>query len=861
MVMDDPWGSPWADEIHQAETKPKDEAVVRPLTPVRTMGLVVQNNSPWNDDDGDGDRFGNWAPILVVEEAKEKSSGLDRGDGWEIQDTNGDATPKKDDLDETRLPWSDTTATLAEGDSSLLAEPVYFVRKPPPDPWASEITSKDGDKEEDEDQPTGEDLWGDKSRDSLFGQVTKDTDGLEPLDIEMNVSDDERHEEPMEEDVKDDDGHHDELKTVYAGLKPIKGLEETSIVQDADPGSSRPSSSPSERSHHDEILSESPRTSLDEEPRRPKMGRKVSSKVQTLVRLFDGLAKPDAVSEMGLSDEVKHPEETQNDAAESDNGADFGDFEDGASDLGNVNTEGEAQLFENSTISLSQLNSDSKDPQTSRPPNHRGDPPPTRDIKKDYGPVEFTVDTSAFDKIFSDTARQIQLDTTAAKLFMPDTIIDNTFSSTKQRKTWYRISRYGTMRKHNTGDDENYVRINWAQSQVRVETLKIVARWIEEDRISGRVVLGGSSKVGSMFGWNDTSPTPVPISSALASRREGKKSHPKPDTDPEVPREWPKGLVTARTPPKGCRRSSTKPVRLSSEVKPEMLPMPVPKFGWSTVPESQPESKQQISLSGSILSPDVTKSPPQGSSTSSTQPLPTMTIPKVDTTEQARLTNPSALASPTSSSSKIHVPIMLPTLPIESLNNDDDDWGEMMSSPIVATIPAFSPPKELRHKKSTSLGEFSSIIPATAAKAPPISSLKSRRGHEPAMGFDKILSPRIISPCAPDSTPSTKQTSTPNIAVASFQDSQSPKTTMPPPAAASNFDPWASADFSFFDSTPAPVPMPALAPKITPAKTVIFGNTLAAPRPAYRTGEEIEQDRIVESIIQGLPDLSYMLRR
>jgi hypothetical protein len=116
--------------------------------------------------------------------------------------------------------------------------------------------------------------------------------------------------------------------------------------------------------------------------------------------------------------------------------------------------------------------------------------PRARFVRKDLGPVEFTVDTSIFDRLYPG----IEAKPPSKKLFIPDTITRDSFSSTEERKTWYRISRYGTMRKYNAGDDENYVRVNWTQSQVRADALKIVARWIEEDRISGRVVLGGQQR-------------------------------------------------------------------------------------------------------------------------------------------------------------------------------------------------------------------------------------------------------------------------------------------------------------------------------------------------------------------------------
>jgi hypothetical protein len=87
-----------------------------------------------------------------------------------------------------------------------------------------------------------------------------------------------------------------------------------------------------------------------------------------------------------------------------------------------------------------------------------------------------------------------------------------------------------------------------------------------------------------------------------------------------------------------------------------------------------------------------------------------------------------------------------------------------------------------------------------------------------------------------------------------------------PTSSVQNNDPWASADFSFFDAPSAPqlkfVPAPAL--KLMPAKSVSFGTPTSAtslPRREQRSREEIEQDRIVQSVVKSLPDLSYMLKK
>jgi hypothetical protein len=87
-----------------------------------------------------------------------------------------------------------------------------------------------------------------------------------------------------------------------------------------------------------------------------------------------------------------------------------------------------------------------------------------------------------------------------------------------------------------------------------------------------------------------------------------------------------------------------------------------------------------------------------------------------------------------------------------------------------------------------------------------------------------------------------------------------------PTMSAHSSDPWASADFSFFEAPRAPQPkyVTALVPKAIPTKSVTFGTPTSAtelPRRDQRSREEIEHDRIVQNVIKSLPDLTYMLRR
>lgn len=65
------------------------------------------------------------------------------------------------------------------------------------------------------------------------------------------------------------------------------------------------------------------------------------------------------------------------------------------------------------------------------------------------------------------------------------------------------MSQSGTIRKDKSGDDD-YVRVTWVGSKIQEDVNKIVSRWMAEDKSSGGgVALGGSQRLGAMFGWGE----------------------------------------------------------------------------------------------------------------------------------------------------------------------------------------------------------------------------------------------------------------------------------------------------------------------------------------------------------------------
>ena len=503
MDMDDPWGSPWADEIQRPviATKAIDDTEghdTRPTTPVNTssLGLEVKADSSWDDEE---DGYGEWAAVPVVEEGRGDRLGFDgAGESWESRGTeDSTGTTKTSGFD--GLSWKDDISLQGDAISgftpSLMPNSPAILRQPSPDPWTTETTVHDGQLIHDTPGFEGRKL----AVESLEGKLETELLGAasEPI-LGSNIESLEGFLPEAAETIaeaKNPDGSDpgspssDEQES---GTKIVETADEAMNTHNADHESSRPSSSPSDQSHRDEILPESPRTSLDEEPKRLQATRKLSSKIQGLVEHFDGLARQEeeVVIELGRSQSrsetpsirMEKVIEGSGESAKEEDEDDFGDFEDGQSEAENT-LEEEVKR----PVTPIQAQSPTASSPASKMTTPQASPPERRYAKKDFGRVEFTVDTEISNKFYSDLGGDDLQDAAVAKVFIMDTIPYDSFQNLEERKTWYRISRYGSMRKHNSGDDENYVRATWTQSQVREQTLKIVARWIEEDRISGRV--------------------------------------------------------------------------------------------------------------------------------------------------------------------------------------------------------------------------------------------------------------------------------------------------------------------------------------------------------------------------------------
>lgn len=887
--MDDPWGSPWADELHQSVPAPHakgaDGLSLAPTTQGKNAVTTEKSSGSW---DVPGGSFDTWAGITVVQDTKghgDISGGIP---SWE---TRGAGEIKKIDVNDLSPHWDESQPGSGHPTPKLspspLPKPTELARQPSPDPWASVAGASDADCK-DMSEERGQDK--ESSSESAVETSSPETAGMRHQDQTLA-----KPKDTIPPTSTKDAGTTETASGTRPNdtQGPLDVLDEVKARKDADEVS-RSSSSPSDHSHHDEGHTESPRTSLDEDTHRPEVHRHVSEKIQVLVEHYDALAKaqleetaivgrdshsdggedeeelqakenfPSEVGPeggdkemVGKMEEEDEEEEKKEEGGETDD--DFGDFEEGNSQISEPVELGEQPSNDRESQVLGDK-APLQAPKESTLPTAKV--PPQRASQKDFGRVEYMADISALNKLYPRLKPEVPATDPAEKLVVPDTIPHDSFASVEERKMWYRLSRYTTLRQHNSGDDDNtYIRVSWAESKVREETLKITGRWMEQDRISGRVVLGGDSKDGSLFGWNDPKAAPMPLATAFAMNRGKKKIQASATVaaSSEAPKEPLKGHVESRpsshsrSPPKQRRRSSPKASRTSEETR-QRIQQPVASFGWS----SEPQPVAPIA--------EVKPKPISSNAVSSSQKqVPSAKLQPATQTHQM----PSSLrdwdAPPPTAKSSAPIKPFTTVMP-NSSSEFNDDWGEMMSSPVIAAAPQMPDLRGLGHKKSQSLIGISPQPAQVPSSGPAAPSISFGSVHRSTPSLDGVSMPQmhnqaIIPAISSSSFPITSTSNAFNTTT----------TNTPSPTANSTYDPWASADFSVFD-TPAPPPKPKSAPPPKPnlaqthrqgAKSVSFESTRAAPpqRGNGKTRQEIEQDRIVASIIRGLPDLSYMLRR
>ncbi|KAG6068607.1 hypothetical protein E4U32_000110 [Claviceps aff. humidiphila group G2b] len=248
--------------------------------------------------------------------------------------------------------------------------------------------------------------------------------------------------------------------------------------------------------------------------------------------------------------------------------------------------------------------------------------------------LPYPIDFSNLDELFPGTEPTSSIQ----PAHLPDSPTDP-FSSVAQRKAWYRLSRPGSIRKHNLGDDDTYVRVSWHNSHIRQDVLTTVRRWLEEDSLAGgRMLLGrrlGNRAGASMFNWDSDAPG-VHISELLSQKRKMKK-----------------GAGHARL-ASAAVQGTTSPIDAS--------------FGWST---SVPTSPLRADTGGSFSSMTERRG----------EERPSMQRKEVGPDQGVLKEGPWSTTAIKSDTPSLQSPEKAPSVE----EDDEDDWGEMVSSPTVDT--------------------------------------------------------------------------------------------------------------------------------------------------------------------------------
>ncbi|KND93589.1 hypothetical protein TOPH_01536 [Tolypocladium ophioglossoides CBS 100239] len=361
--------------------------------------------------------------------------------------------------------------------------------------------------------------------------------------------------------------------------------------------------------------------------------------------------------------------------------------------------------------------------------------------------IPYPIDLSKLDDLFPSTPAM-----STKPEHVPDVIINDSFTTVSERKAWYHISRFGSIRQHNGGDDEGYVRIGWAGSKVREQTHKIVRRWMEEDSIGGRVVLGRRLGVGgaSMFNWDSEAP-PVEIGELLK------------------------------------RKGATHSRQVSASVKGSEAA-----FSWSSSLPASPTIAVAPAPAGAL----------QKESTSSE-------------TRQSVSERPASLQLPGPPKSAPTT-----TASMDRDDTDDDDWGEMVSSPAVpASSFDMSLSAEMDSKETTTVDA----------------------GHRPSQGDALDIATK---------TSSMQATTVESQITLSDQSNPCEVAAVKPPTPQAPMRLTSNHPTKPAIGSTAPLPPTSSITMKTPSES-----THAASEPRAS-----QDDEVITTILCNLPDLSYMLR-
>lgn len=927
--MDDPWGSPWATNDNLTlEPPPRASTTLEPPGRSITRQRSFTNISPWATIEEDGD----WGladrdlglalpPTAATNSGSGAWSAWGGENGFNTSQTNLSTRAREGSLGLPSPAWPGATSpNLNQGKTlSRRSSDKSLFRQPSPDPWAAEFS---------------------QNRLSLPAAVhiSAEQTAFSTLD---------RHQEEVEKDQSQDQdkSKDDEAGPAETEVEKTKDLRATPVpIQDQgvsnkldmptdeNPAEQAPddedhADSPSASRHSSisngsrrEERPDSPITSMDEDSKEhSSIPRRPSAKVHELVEMFDGISKRKnslLVPDINIGRQRSGSRSVSIRSARTDDASDFGDFEDAEEFVPSRQPSVSGSPRPSSSkgtrlrsLSKTSLRNAAVVPTAITSPIPEEASNRFEDLRTKFGSIRFTPDLESVNKLF-DMAK-LDAEQPPAKDYSLDAIdgiIKDSFSTTSERKVWYRVSRPGTMRRHDMGDDDNYRRVTWAGSKVREDAAKIVCRWMEEDTYTGRPAMGGGPKIKSGgFNWDSKAETREPIS---FDRIFGKRKSAQP----------PKAVAAQAHRPLSLQPTGASHSRNSSgDVKslPPRSPLSVPPppagfaFGWSTgangsiTPTSSRPSGQFARPSMDVNS--VT------SVTSGNSRAPSIHEPESRNSMQLMPPPPPPPSAPPKE------PLKLKTA-VDSIQDDDDDedWGEMVASPAdsvrpvsalfdssingsMANLPIESPAPppapmpdigttldavstKLENGQATAEGPLSAVNTTAPADVWDFSAFDSKPAapalpptttSKPEFDFDTPL--QSPTPTIPSRTgsPASFQVATSPIPtlpsrIGSPLSFQSPKPPTPPAPFRPHHTPHSSLGGMVRPSplhnviTPKPS-LPNVASSVVPPPRT---SSLATASPiipppktvAFAMDGDATETAAAKRIVDGLPDLRYMLR-
>ncbi|KAF2826662.1 hypothetical protein CC86DRAFT_369868 [Ophiobolus disseminans] len=592
-------------------------------------------------------------------------------------------------------------------------------------------------------------------------------------------------------------------------------------AQPDDDCSTRASTSPSDTSHND-APAESPRTSYEEERGAVKVTEILGEGHDTVVE-----------SEAKVSDPI-YPE-----SANSQDG-------------------NEGVLQDTSRAETSEHDGESTDRTFDRSSDTSGPSlaaagdalEPASSIKGLISPSTdtFVIDSDLLYKLFSPPEETKNLEEAP----------DDPIYSTSARKAWYRLTRKQTMREYNNGNhDDNYVRVTWANSNVRSEVNKVIGRWAREDRISGT---GPGARAS--FYWDTPAPDPEvtsmhtrqqssqPVSNANAPSRE---SIPPLSTDAPATFNWSSPLAPVdpwhQIGP-GLRSTSSPIVPLQQEQRQEIRVTsldvashkPDPASGMQTLATDDETPSVTTLISPLPVNTITSSSDPRAGldAFDITSPFTSeLGIAPVDDEDEwgEMVSTPTVVThTPTATSSQPdlgNVPVSIPNTPPQPTKDtafQDQSPDTMHAAPIVRLRSTISPTSALFKANSfIPLGaEQGPIGPGLLKSAKRVASVTATKADEKPPSTTELRPPPIARPVEISRTAtgdvfSAWQTSAPEVVVEKSQADEPVRSLVSPtvrePArpstppqhviapAQETVDSWANADFSFFESSAPAAPV------------------------------------------------------